>query len=152
MWADDQVEELMTMPGVSYATIQAAKAFPDHVRSLDKTRVYERTQDRRREAIAKVKGLSEQVAGDHARLEELATALEDGVAYSLDVLNEVEQINVRLAFAGRTHDALAASEARMKDMEADPSAYMESFYNKYPGLRDRRITLAEYLAERGVRN
>ena len=149
MWADDQVETLMNMPGISYATIQAAKGFPKHVRDLDKSRVYEMNQGRKREATVKVKELSTQVSEDHARLEELTKTLQSRVGYSLNVLSEVEQINARLASVERTHDALTASESRMAEMEADPSGYMEVFYSKYPGLLDRRITLAQYLAERG---
>ena len=149
MWADDQVEHLKRMPNIPYATIKAAEQFPAFVQAQDKTRASEMVKKRRAEATAKVKEWSGKVSELHTRLEELEKVVTNGGAEALAVLNEVGRVTTQLNTAQRHNDALVNTEEHLAAIEADPSAYMETFLNKYPGLRDRRITLAQYLAEQG---
>ena len=149
MWADDQVEQLKRMPNVAYATIKATEQFPAFVQAQDKTRASEMVKKRRAEATAKSKEWSAKVSDLHTRLDELEKVVTDGGAEALAVLNEVGHVTQQLNTAQRHHDALVSTEEHLAAIEADPSAYMETFLNKYPGLRDRRITLGQYLAERG---
>jgi len=149
MWADDQVEQLKRMPNVAYATIKAAEQFPAFVQAQDKTRASEMVKKRRAEATAKSKEWSAKVSDLHKRLEELEKVVTDGGAEALAVLNEVGHVTQQLNTAQRHHDALVSTEEHLAAIEADPSGYWEEFLSKYPGLRDRQITLAQYLAERG---
>ena len=149
MWADDQVEQLKRMPNVPYATIKAAEHFPAFVQAQDKTRVSEMVRQRRAASTAKAKDWSAKVSDLHTRLEELEKVVTDGGAEALAVLNEVDRVTTQLNNAQRHHDELVKVEEHLAGLEADPSGYWEEFLSKYPGLRDRQITLAQYLAERG---
>jgi DNA repair ATPase RecN len=150
MYADDQVAELMRMPNIPTDVVEAAKQFPQHVQNLEKSKAQGlltkwRTADR-----AKLTETSEQVSNDHKRLEELTTLVERGARTSASVMEEVAKIERRLKEAQRRRNALENSEARYAAVEADPCAYFDDFYNKYAGLRDRRMNLRDYLAERGL--
>lgn len=149
MWADEQVEQLKQLPNVPYATIELAEHFPAHVQTQDKAKAAQMLRERRAANTVKVKQWSAKVSDLHKRLEELESTVTDGGAEALAVLNEVDSITVNLNTAQRHHDALVSTEENLAAIEADPSGYWETFYDKYPGLKDRRITLGEYLAERG---
>ena len=150
MYADDQVAELMKMPNIPTNVIEAAKQFPKHVQDLEKTKALQLVSQRRAADRAKLIETSERVSNDHKRLEELTSLVEVGARKSSSVMDEVVKIERRLKEAQRRRDALENSEARYAAIEADPCAYFDDFYNKYAGLRDRRMNLRDYLVERGL--
>lgn len=150
MYADEQVAELMKLANIPANVIEAAKQFPDHVKKIEKSKAQERIAKRRavdRERLAKA---SQAVDKDHRRLEELTARVESGAVSSSSVIDEVHKIESRLRAAQRQHAALENLEAQYKAIEADPVAYFDQFYGTYPGLRDRRMNLRDYLAERGL--
>ncbi|MEJ7633286.1 hypothetical protein [Aeromicrobium sp.] len=150
MYADDQLNELMSMPNIPANVIDAAKQFPQHVKNLEKTRAVTMVAQWRTADQEKTQAASQQVSDDHKRLEELASLVESGKATAGAVLGEVSKIESRIKDAQRRHAALVNSEGRYAAIEADPSAYFDDFYGKYSGLRDRRMNLRDYLAERGL--
>lgn len=150
MYADDQVAELMKMSNVPANVIEAAKQFPQHVQNMEKSKAVTLLSQWRRADREKTEAASAQVADDHRRLEELAARVESGAVSSGSVIDEVMKIETRLKDAQRRHDALVNSEARYAAIESDPCAYFDDFYGTYAGLRDRRISLRDYLVDRGL--
>jgi macrodomain Ter protein organizer (MatP/YcbG family) len=150
MYADDQVAELMSLPNIPTNVIEAAKQFPDHVKRIEKSKAQERISNRRAVDREKLVKASQSVDQDHRRLEELSALVESGKKTSASVIDEVQKIESRLQAAQRQHAALENSEAQYAAIEADPVAYFDQFYSTYPGLRDRRVNLRDYLAERGL--
>lgn len=150
MYADDQVAELMSMTNIPANVIEAAKQFPAHVQNMEKAKAVTMVAKWRTADRDKTTAASAQVAADHKRLEELTELVASGKKTSTAVLDELGKIENRLRAAQRQHDALANSEARYSAIEADPCAYFDTFFQTYPGLRDRRQSLRDYLAERGL--
>lgn len=150
MYAEDQVAELMKMPNVPTNVIEAAKRFPQHVQNLERSKAVVMVSQWRTADREKTQEASKQVEADHQRLEELAGLVESGETRSNAVMDEVMKIESRLKDAQRRHHALETSEARYAAIEADPCTYFDDFYSKYVGLRDRRLNLRDYLAERGL--
>lgn len=150
MYADDQVDQLMKLPNIPTNVIEAAKQFPDHAKRIEKSKAQERIANRRAVDQQKLVKASRAVDQDHRRLEELSALVESGKKTSASVIDEVQKIESRLRAAQRQHAALETSEAQYAAIEADPVAYFDQFYSTYPGLRDRRVNLRDYLAERGL--
>ncbi|KAA1378552.1 hypothetical protein [Aeromicrobium fastidiosum] len=150
MYADDQVAELMTFANIPANVIEAAKQFPEHVKQIEKSKAQERIANRRAVDRERLTKASQAVDQDHRRLEELSALVESGKKTSASVIDEVQKIESRLRAAQRQHAALENSEAQYQAIEADPVAYFDQFYSTYPGLRDRRLNLRVYLAERGL--
>lgn len=150
MWAEQQVESLMDLPNISARTLEVAKGFPAAVKQRDAARASAVISQRRAADRAVITTTSEKVKAGHARLQEIKAELESGDLSALDAVSETEQIVVKIREAQRRHDALTSSAARNDEIEQDPSAYYEAIYEKYPALADRRYTLADYLAERGL--
>ncbi|GAA1737712.1 hypothetical protein [Aeromicrobium alkaliterrae] len=150
MWAEDQVEQLMMMTNIPARVIEEAKKFPDEVRRRDFARAAGVTNAGRTRDAEVIQRLSAHVREAHERIRDIERALESGDIGALDAVDQISQAQSAINAAQRRHEALTSSEARYREIEADPSAFTESLYDKYPGLQDRRYTLRTFLAERGL--
>ncbi|GGO72405.1 hypothetical protein [Nocardioides deserti] len=142
-----QVFQMRNVPNLSIADNQFMDHWEERARSDDRHYVKKQAAERRERDRAKAADVLRRIDGLQEAFVDLRRKAERNEVSWTDLAKAQRRLVRERITLEKVLESLQSSEAGIARMEADPTAYLSDFYQRFPALKDRRPNLAVDLAE-----